>query len=234
MGERSMATTGQGNDELEVQKTVTIVGYLKDQSWGDWREWSDEVHGSRDYYEKKESTDVQHYLRGRGFEQKISREEYETLKNNHTGELDVVRESETSQTHKWGAAGGTKAIKDDVTQPLLNMDSLSKYNKNFGKTWKDENDDTVFTVWSSAEDMGLLKHPSEMDTDDPWEDEDADLMAVKFRAKIKKVSEEEAENLNDTAVKALIDGLKENDHIGRVRWTDCETKKVEKGACYNI
>lgn len=224
----------QENVEEEVQKTVTIVGYLADQDWGNWREWSDAVDGGRDYYETEQQATEQYLLRGRGFEKEISAEEYETLKNNHTGELEPVHETTESQRMRFSSTGGKRLIKNDVAKRLKESDILSQLEKGFSNKWSKENGDKVFSTYSTTKDMGLLKHPSEMDNDNPWEDEEADLMAIRFKVNIKNTDEDLAEKLNDGPVKGIINTLKDNDHIGRVRWTDCETKRVERGACYNI
>lgn len=224
----------QNETEVEVQKTVTIVGYLSDQSWGSWREWSDSVDEDKDYCEQDTKTETNYKLKGRGFETHITESEYNTLRNNHTGELEVVKEETETQSHKWGSQGGKSVIKNEVKNALRNDSTLTAFNKKFGSSWENDEGDTVFGLYTTAKDMGLLKHPSEMDEDDPWEDEDADLMAIRLKVNIRNVSEDVAETLSDGPVKTIIEVLKDNDHIGRVRWTDCETKKVEKGACYNI
>lgn len=220
--------------EAEYQKTVTVVAYIKDHDHLTPREYADERDEDTDYYNQREYERTKYRLQGPGIDKRIDEDEYENLANRELGELEAKKITETERSFIFDPAGLTKKV---LQEELADVD----YSPRAGFHWnngrlKIQNDDwdNLLSVRTYLDFIGLLKHPSEISDDDPWEDEDEELLAHKFRFSIKNVNEAEMDEITSRIVEPAIERLSKRGDIERVRWMDCEVQMTEKGACYNI
>lgn len=236
-----MATTTaspDGNATKEVEKTFNIVAYMACQDHESWRLWANKHSGlSGDFMEVETKTYEydRWWLRGPGFEKKIEEEEFKKLQERDLGDMRVEYDPEVK--------ADKKHVKSDynVRKIFLNrnfedvdpvFENLEK--KSLGHGYENEDGDTVVNIRTSMEDMGMLKHPSEIEGEDIWEDEDANMQAVKFRITIKRVDENMLDVITNRFVEPFIKNLRNDEDLGRVRVMDCKVKTTEEGACYRI
>jgi len=223
----SVLNDSTDSDSVEVQKTVTVVAYLKPK-WDDLREWANEIDEEHDYYQLKES--VTRKFKLGPIEKTITLdEEWEELMELEIEEAEMTETRDT--VPKWSKSRAARTVMQDF---LDNLNLPPGYEAVWGGVRRVEDETKVIHIFPAVDHLGLIKHPSKMDPEDPFEDKDAELPAMKFRVSMDSMTEEEMDKLHSAVVKPFITYFNTLDYTGRIRWFDCETKKTEKGACFRL
>lgn len=87
---------------------------------------------------------------------------------------------------------------------------------------------------SFSEDMGLLKHMSDMTSGDRYEDKEADLDAVTFTVDIKEQEVSSFRYLSEVIVPRFVGAISTDPRVDRVRVQECTETTAEEGVCFGI
>lgn len=233
-----MATNArQTRTRAEVNKTVTVLAYFKEQDWREMREVSAWLDGDHDYFAGEEKTTEKRYFKLGGQKDRIRDDErWEELTELDLGDGELIVEEETWFDHKWGASyGATVSFRSLMRDVSVAPTSDAKWNQYNTRLATDGFDVLAkASVYLSEERM--LKHPSKLtgEEDDPYTDDETEYWCLKVRFSMNELPEATVERLTEQWVKGFIEVVKDVSWIGRVRWADCETEVTEKGVCYNI
>lgn len=229
-----MATAEQKEPEQEVTKTVTILGYMGEAGDMNERQWADKRNEDKDYYEREEYEYTDYYMVLRDEKEEISEERYKTLQNMSIGEIGVEKETYTKDSFGYSPS---REVSETLKWMLRTMEFDLPENYDLQPTWKqvkDENGDRVVNFYTYLDTRPLLKHPSKITDEDPYEDEETDYAVMRIKVKISNVNEEGMEMLTEKVIEPLVERMAKDQDVERVRWTDCKVKREEEGACLNI
>lgn len=221
--------------EVELTKTVQIVGYLKPDI-GEVREWADSYDEEVDYFEQEVRDHVERYLVAGELEKEIvSRSEWEQLVQVDLGEAELVekRNPEKVFTNDPPVAAESLAReifteKEWILPMGLEMDTY----------WLEVNGGggRVANVFAYTDDLPMLKHQSNIEpgSEDVFVDEEVEYPAVKYKVRIGTASKEVLEAVNNEVVSWFVKQLATHPEIEKVRFLDCEEQQTTKGACYRL
>jgi len=156
-------------------------------------------------------------------------ETYNKLKGMDLG--DGILTVQTSEDYANSPSKYARNVRNDL-RPEFYADSKWKWSVN--KVRRDDNNDPVLSIFPSVKLVGMLKHPSQMDPEDPFVDEGDRQLALVFRFKMGRVTEEEMDELHEYVIQDFIEELSHRQEVGKVRWYNCEQKKIDKGACFRL
>lgn len=230
-----MATTSKNQDsDVEINKTITVVAYLRDQDYGDERDAAHQVDSEVDLEETTTRETVRRYLRAGPVEKRIyDSDEWHELNQMRLGDAKLVEEKEVETDY----ANSVSRVARDVGGRLmerLDDKSIEPYDlrPNLCKVYADYGD-CIMSTYPYFDRVRMLKHQSEIDGE-PFVDDETEYYCLKYKFNMDSCSELEVEMLTDEIVKPFIEMLTRKPYIGRVRWMDCEVTTTEKGVCYNI
>lgn len=220
--------------EKSLSKEITVVAYLKADEGTDLREACDEVHDDRDFMAQSTSEYDKYVLVEGDWWEKISKDAYQRLDGVVGGSVSAhhfVKETESYDNSKYLLATD---LKSDV------CDGVKMANENLGieKSWGKKakvNDRSVFKVRDAGvSHMGMLKHQSEAESGDMWEDEDRELPAAKLIVEIDSVPPSIYKWFDDKVVPEIVDNVATHDWVSQFRLLNCEREVTEEGVCYDL
>lgn len=222
--------------EKEINKTVTIVGYLKNQKHRTLRGACDSILDVN-MFEKERWSTTKRFIFNDGEEVEVHEDEVWDALQSSVENQDILIEREvTDDGYMYSTGKLSRSILDDVVDNVGFSDvDIGDYEySSFGSKWRDDDGDMLVSIYKYTDTLGLIKHLENIDPDDPWEDEDAELYAVKYRVKYIEANEDQVKEVDEKIVEPFYRELSKLDCIGRVRMLDCEVETKEKGVCFNI
>ena len=220
--------------EQEVNKTVTVMAYLKEQGYESKRECAADIDDRIDYFDKYEDESHDYFIVDGKEKVEITEDLYERMANKDTGELIVRKVTETETNYSWGVNKAAKNTFGDTFEELECMQEGKYETTLFGVGIKEPDGDNLCSVYRSLEHVPMLKHQSEIDGEDVYVDESESYYAIQLRFRMNGVTEETAEEVTDEFVEPAIKGVAKHPLVQKIRVMDCETKKTEKGACFRV
>lgn len=235
----SQTATPQGDEpDTEVNKTLTVVGYVINNAEVSPRHWADSYDQERDYWSRyrREYEDTTYYLRGEHFEEELEEEEYKELLGIDTGDLKVERqvEKDVREGYDYDPKKAAKTLKNEIFNEILEPIGPLFEVQPTAWTLLKKDDEGVCKVYSYCEEMPMLKDHGEVSEENPYVDPDKELTVVKYRFRIQGVTEDELEVINEQVLGPFMAALGRHKQIKTIRMLDCEQKTTEKGVCLNI
>jgi len=233
-----MATNArQTRTRAEVNKTVTVLAYLKCQDFDDERRVADWLDGGKDYAATRTETTTRRYFEIGSRRDRITDDEHwQELCDLNLGDGSAVKE--TVEKEYYVNSPSTAAT--GAFNHLIGDESIAAPNGcgwRLGNTRLRNGDyDTKARVRCSIEGQKMVKHPSQLDgaEETPYVVNSDEYWCLKAKFRIIEMPEATVERLERDWIKAYIQAVRDCDWFGRVRWVDCHTEVTEKGACYNI
>lgn len=239
-GENSMSKTKSNSDgsEAQINKKITLVGYLEIDTDRSAREVIDEI-GDRDYTGYSYNTDENMKLECAGKEVRIYNEDFfELAENAHTGRINTVVEKNSKKSYENRKGKFCRKLMKEIYDERDVSGELSWGPTTIGDgygSYRDEDYNRVVQFREYVRGMGLLEDHAQVESiDDPWEDKGMDCVAVVVDIVIDVDSREKLEEIDLTITEPLLNGLREHEMIERVGLEQCENTVTEKGTCLNI
>ena len=164
----------------------------------------------------------------------INEGEYERLLGQVSGSLSVHHF--VKETEKFSNSTGMflREIRDDVLEDVSLVAPASDMSTWLGRRVKFD-DRTIFSVRTdSMKKMGMLKHQSEVEGLDVWEDKDDEQWAVMMTAKVDKVKPSTYRWFDEEVIPHIMDNMARHEYVTRTRVMDCEREYSEEGVCYDL
>lgn len=220
--------------ETEIEKTFTIVGYLDNPDNLEAQEWLIQNVDAEKYGRTRTEKHTSYRLEGDGFAETLSKDEYNSLAGQNTGDLKLI--AETTEKTQYVNRGSTFMGK--VIDTHFEGDEFETLE---GHEWESiwrrisrEEGDTLVRFYKFLEPTRMLKHRAEASADDPFTEDETEYLAAKIKVKVTCSSDEELSELTENYVEPFYRHVATMDHVNQTRIMDCETRHTEKGVCYNV
>lgn len=229
-----MSETETTNEvDVEVEKTVQIVAYLNEDYGSNPRLIASSVYPNKDWWSQHTMENSSYFVERGDDRRSISTKLYEMLKGTKMEGASVIEEVETEQVHDMREKKFAKMVMSEVFEELPE-EMFGVFKRSSGiREYADDSFNLMLKVYSYTDEMGLLKHPSEITPSDMYEME-GEFPVLKWKFKVENVNSEQMEEVNERIIKPVVARLVEMGYIERVRWYDCKVQTTEEGQCLNI
>lgn len=224
--------------EEEIQKTVTIVGYVREMAEVSPRHWAQSYDRDTDYWDtySRSYESTEYHIKSPDGVVELDEDEFLLLEGFDAGELKVerVKKEKESTGYRKSPKDAANKLKEEILNEVL--EPIGPLFDVHPESWKllRRDGESVCKVFTECEEMPMLKEHGELSEEDPYVDEDEELTVVKYRFSIRDVNEEEVDVISNQVIAPFMTGLGRHEEIKTIRMVDCETKKTEKGACLRV
>lgn len=239
-GEINMSETQSGSksNEVQINKKVGLVGYISIDEDVTARDVMIRM-GDGDYSAKEYKGKTEYHIVVGGQSKKIYNAKlWERLNDADTGELELVEKQKQRTSYKKSGRDFCEELMEETVNPTEFPAELSwgpEQGVGLFSSFRDEDYNKVVRLKLDTVNTGLLYSHEDIESmEEPWEDEDADCVAVKIDVIIDVDSREKLEEIDVAVVEPIVNAMVWHDDIERVSIEKCENEVVEQGTCLNI
>lgn len=229
-----MSKANAKTTEKKMSKDVQIVAYLRADEDADRREVMDALHDSYDYTETNSEEYDYYRMVFAGGEKRVSEDEFEYLKDKDPAGIRMIHYTQTEENHKYGSYKFNSSLRSDVVRPVTMAMPGSDMVQRWGKKVQIDNK-TIFKIsMDGPEKMRKLKHQSEVESGEMFEDDDTQYWAVTMRVEVKGCKPSLYRWFDDNVVPELMANMAQHERVSQTRVMDCEKEYAESGVCFDL
>lgn len=230
----TMSKEDSGTTEAQYRKTVELVAYLRNGEWSSWRVAFAELFNEPMFTDQEEHSTTDYYVRAGESTNAITEPVYKALNGQSIAGLDVWSEEETTSNYKLSASQCRMKIRDKLDLTSWLKGSVDGDYDPFVRKVELEDRTEVEQRVHKPELKGMLKHQSEMEAGDKWEDEDAEIPSISVTLTCEATNRERLEWFSNEVVADLMEHLAKHENVKRVRTYSCTVGEEKEGVCYNV
>jgi len=232
--------TDDGDSQTEEEadkkynKEVTFVAYSGISGEVPDREALDEMFKEVDCTSKEATTEETYHLVAGESDVELDAEDFRELDGFDLGEAELEVRKEETERHVNDLYYIQTYARDLLESGLPEEFGESFRKLSWGPNWTAGAEGKVSLKLPQHTKMGLLKHPSEISSDDVWEDKEQVEHVIQYRIKASNLTEEEMDEANSEIFEAVPEVIPQMGWVERVRFTDCCKEVKKEGVCYGL
>jgi len=220
--------------EKKMSKDVQIVAYLAANPKAKKRGVMQTLHDSVDYADKSQKVRDYYRMVFAGGEERISEEQYDFLKDKDPAGIRLIHYQDVKDNYESNEYSFNNALRRRVLSDVDTAMPGSDMKDWLGRKVKLD-DRTIFSVDASGpERMRMLRHQTEIDDGEMYEDDDTEYWTVTLRCKVNGLKPSLYRWFDDTVIPDLMREVSDNDWVWRTRVLDCEKEYSESGVCFAL
>jgi len=218
----------------KMSKDVQIVAYLKANPKAKERGVMQSLDDNRDYASGDVSVSDYYRMVFAGGEKRVSEEEFEFLKAKDPAGIRLIHYQTESFNYDNNRYGFNRRFRDAVMRDIDMVMPGSDMSNFLGRKVQIDNE-TVFEVSASGpEKMRKLKHQSEVEIGDMYEDDETEYWTLTLRCQVNGLKPSLYRWFDNTVIPKVMSEVARHDWVNQVRVMDCEKEYSEEGVCFDI
>jgi len=229
-----MSKNDNVSSEKRMSKDLQIVAYLKDDGSDTIRDAMAYVSGDGAYNET-ETRVRDKYVVVDGDEFKTTdKRMYDMLVGRTRDGVSAHHYQSETEIHEKGGHDFSRQFRQDVVSGVEIGNENLGIEKRFGRKGQIDNVTVFKANGTGVSFMGMLKHPSDVEGDDVWEDKEANIAAVTLNIEVNDVSPTVYRWFDNKVIPEIVDNVATHEWVSRHRVMDCEREVSEQGVCYDL